>query len=270
MKLLRRNSSEPEVLVLQELLSKWGFPVASTGVFSQETEDAVKQFQRSQSLSADGIVGKQTWERLNNADARELRGVKLSEADFTRAARQLGVDVAVIKAVQKVETGGKGGFLKPGHPTILFEGHIFWGQLEEAGMNPKDYVLGNEDILYQKWTKEHYKGGMKEYDRLERAMRIDPTAAFCSASWGMFQIMGFNHQACGCGTVTDFVNRMSEGEGSQLDLFVRFLENNNWHRYLQALNWAEFARRYNGPGYAQNKYDEKLAAAYRKYGAKGR
>ena len=26
---------------------------------------------------------------------------------------------------------------------------------------------GNEDILYSKWTKTYYQGGLKEYDRLE-------------------------------------------------------------------------------------------------------
>nr|WP_262924348.1 N-acetylmuramidase domain-containing protein [Segatella copri] len=31
---------------------------------------------------------------------------------------------------------------------------------------------GNEDILYPKWTKTHYQGGLKEYDRLERARVI--------------------------------------------------------------------------------------------------
>ena len=35
---------------------------------------------------------------------------------------------------------------------------------------------------------------------------------------------------------------------------------------LQNKNWAEFARRYNGPAYAQNRYDEKLAEAYRLFG----
>jgi hypothetical protein len=34
---------------------------------------------------------------------------------------------------------------------------------------------------------------------------------------------------------------------------------------LENLDWAKFARGYNGAGYKQNKYDEKLAAAYKKY-----
>jgi site-specific recombinase XerC len=30
-------------------------------------------------------------------------------------------------------------------------------------------------------------------------------------------------------------------------------------------DWAGFAKRYNGPGYKKNKYDTKLASAYRKW-----
>lgn len=51
----------------------------------------------------------------------------------------------------------------------------------------------------------------------------------------------------------------------QLDLFVRFIKGNKWDVFLRNKDWGSFARRYNGPGYAQNKYDKKLAAAYEKY-----
>ncbi|MCY7315094.1 MAG: N-acetylmuramidase family protein [Rubrivivax sp.] len=34
------------------------------------------------------------------------------------------------------------------------------------------------------------------------------------------------------------------------------------HRALQRQDWASFARAYNGPGYAQNNYDTKIAAEY--------
>jgi hypothetical protein len=36
---------------------------------------------------------------------------------------------------------------------------------------------------------------------------------------------------------------------------------------LQDRDWAAFAKAYNGKGYAKNKYDEKLAAAYKKFAA---
>ena len=36
-------------------------------------------------------------------------------------------------------------------------------------------------------------------------------------------------------------------------------------RAARDLRWADFARRYNGPRYAENRYDEKMAEAYTRY-----
>ena len=58
---------------------------------------------------------------------------------------------------------------------------------------------------------------------------------------------------------------MSENEGRHLDLFASFVRNNSLVQYLRDKDWAGFARRYNGPAYAENKYDEKLSAAYEKF-----
>lgn len=265
MKTLRAGATGDEVLTLQNLLNQWGFACPLTGVFDENTEKAVCDFQQVQGLTADGIVGKRTWETLQDEARRQLVPFRLKETDYVRAAQYLNVEVAAIKAVQEVETGGRGGFIQIGYPTILFEGHIFWNQLKERGLNPEDYVAGNEDILYPNWTKKFYKQGMAEYDRLNRAKNINETAALCSASWGMWQIMGFNYAVCGCNTVFDFCTEMQLNEGTQLNLFTAFLRTNGWDKYLRDKNWSEFARHYNGPSYRENEYDKKLANAYEKY-----
>lgn len=265
MKTLRTGATGDEVVTLQNLLNEWEYTCPQTGVFDETTERAVRDFQQDQGLPADGIVGKRTWETLQDEAKRELMPFKLCENDFVRAAKLLDVEVAAIKAVQEVETGGRGGFIRIGYPTILFEGHIFWSQLKKQGLNPEDYVVGNEDILYPKWTKKFYKQGMAEYDRLSRAKNINETAALCSASWGMWQIMGFNYAACGCASVYDFGTEMQLHEGTQLNLFVEFLRTNGLDKYLRNKDWAQFARHYNGPGYKENRYDEKLESAYRKH-----
>lgn len=191
---------------------------------------------------------------------------RLTDEDFTQIAELLGCEPAALKAVQQVETGGRGGFFSPGKPAILFEGHIFWTQLKKRGSNPEDYVKGNENILYPKWEKGHYKGGIGEYDRLEQARKINREAADASASWGMFQIMGFNYAACGEESIGSFVRSMCESEFKQLLLTANFIKKNSQMlQALQAKDWAVFAKCYNGPAYAQNSYDVKLEAAYQKY-----
>ncbi len=250
---------------LQRMLNLWGYSVDETGLFDTQTENAVRQFQKSNNIDVDGIVGTKTWIKLKDEKARQTASLRLTEDDYKRASKMLNVEVAAIKAVKDVETGGKGGFFAVDRPAILFEGHIFWDQLKKNGLNPEDYIEGNEDIIYQKWTKSYYVGGMGEYKRLAKALTIHEKSAACSTSWGLFQIMGFNYGLCGCSNAREFVNKMMESEGAQLDLFIVFLKSNGWDKYLRALDWTGFAKHYNGPQYAQNKYDEKLMKAYMKY-----
>lgn len=205
---------------------------------------------------------------------------KLKEEDFIRVAEKLGVEAAAVKAVQEVETGGRGGFLEDGRPRILFEGHVFWKQLTclPFAVNPEQYRPGNEDILYPKWERNHYKGGTKEYERLEKALalakKIGKTpeemsavcrAAYRSASYGMFQIMGTNAEVCGYKNIDEFVEAMNRSEGDHLDAFAGFILKNNLAVALRAKDWAKFARGYNGKGYAANQYDVKMQKAYEKY-----
>lgn len=265
MQTIKKGASGKDVEQLQQLLCQRGYKIGVDGIFGKATDEAVRKFQEDNGLTADGIVGQQTWEMLQCENPQALASLRLKSDDYAHAAELLGVEVAAVRAVLDVETGNKGGFLDVGKPTILFEGHIFWSQLQKRGIDPAKYQKGNEDILYPKWTKAYYKGGLAEYDRLERARSIHREAADSSASWGLAQIMGFNYSTCGSQSVSEFVDAMSENEGKQLELFVRFIKGSKWNKYLKALDWKEFARHYNGPSYAENQYDKKLAKAYEKY-----
>ena len=44
--------------------------------------------------------------------------------------------------------------------------------------------------------------------------------------------MGFNYQVSGCKSVSEFVEMMTESEGKQQELFVRFIKGNRWDGYL--------------------------------------
>lgn len=186
----------------------------------------------------------------------------LTEEDIVAAARVLGCSVAAVKAVVEVEAAGAG-FLKDGRPKILFESHIF-GRLTNHR-----YEKHDPNISTRKWDRSTYgPSGAHQYSRLERAMKLDPDAALKSPSWGAFQILGQNHAMCGYATVQEFVAAMTESEGHHLLAFVRFCQSSGLDNSLRKLDWARFARGYNGPGYAQNRYDVKLAAAYKKHGGK--
>lgn len=188
---------------------------------------------------------------------------RLKDEDITKAAQAFGLEPCVIQAIVDVESSGSG-FLPDGRPKILFEGHIFWKELKKKGIEPAPLQAANSDILYPKWDKSHYKGGAAEWGRLERAKTINEEAALSSASYGLFQIMGFNYKACGFSSVASFVKAQSESEFEQLKSFCNFIKSEGLIPLLKSQDWAAFAKRYNGPGYAQNKYDTKLQAAYDK------
>ncbi len=64
---VNKGDSSPEVAEMQELLEKHGqsLPIfGSDGIFGNETQRAVKEFQKSVGLEPDGICGPDTWAAL--------------------------------------------------------------------------------------------------------------------------------------------------------------------------------------------------------------
>ncbi len=272
MQTIKLKSKGASVSYLQELLGKLGYQIPATGHFGDLTDAAVKDFQLKNRLVSDGEVGIKTWtiliEKAKPADA--LGDKFLAEQDLKDFAQKHNLELAAVKAVNEVESSGKG-FFVDGRPKILFEGHVFWDQLKKAGIDPTSISnASNADVLYSKWTKAHYLGGPREFERMEKAIGIlaDPrvrAAALASASWGSYQIMGFHAAKLGYASVQEFVDQMYVHERNQLDAFGRYLTAFGCMIHLRAKNWARFASCYNGAGYAANKYDIKMASAYRKF-----
>jgi len=183
----------------------------------------------------------------------------LTEPDFREAALALNCEVAAVKAVCQVEAP-RGGFNPDDTPVTLFEGHKFYKYT--AGK----FAVKAPDLCFPKWTRQFYgKDWKQEQDRLQRAIALDRDAALKSASWGKFQIMGFNHAMVGHDTIQKFVNAMYAGEREQLLAFVRFVKTAGLAPALRRQDWAGFAYGYNGPAYAENHYDSKLATAFNNF-----
>jgi hypothetical protein len=182
----------------------------------------------------------------------------LSPGDFQAAASILSIDVPTLMAVAEVESAGSG-FLLDGRPKILFEAHIF--SRRTGGV----YDKSHPNISSPRWNRELYFGGVKEYARLEEAAKLNRTAALESASWGMFQIMGFNHARCGFKTVQTFVSAMGESAAAQLNAFCNFVKSAGLDDELRRGDLVAFAFGYNGPRQEENRYAEKLLAARTRY-----
>ena len=191
----------------------------------------------------------------------------LADADFARAAKELNVEEAAIRAVAEVEAAGAG-FIADGRPAILYEAHIFHKETGGKHSHAKD--RRGVALSSPTWNKALYGAtGAAQHARYEDARALDPDAANKACSWGTFQILGQNHKVCGFDNSQDFVDAMwTGGAAAHLDAFVKFIKGNKLDTALRNKNWAAFARGYNGPGYAANAYDKKMANAYARWKAK--
>lgn len=260
MKTHRLGDHGDDVGLLQRRLNRAGYSLDVTHIYDEPTESAVRAVQTKTGLVVDGIAGPKTLAAI----ATGQRDPKhLSDADIVNAADTLGVAVAAVRAVNEVESTGAG-FLPDGRPKILFERHIFWKRLEARGIDPAPIAAKSPNICSQ--TRGGYQGGAAEYARVAAAELIDAGATYESASWGAFQVMGYHWRRLGYASVDEFVARMENSEGDQLDAFVRFVAADaDLLAALKARKWARFANGYNGADYARNLYDAKLAQAFAKY-----
>ncbi|MBV8050750.1 MAG: DUF3380 domain-containing protein [Acidobacteriaceae bacterium] len=179
----------------------------------------------------------------------------LSAESIAAAADALAVSAAEIWTVLAVETSGCG-YLADRRPQICFERHVFHrltqGKYDDGDIS--DPTPGG-----------YGAPGAHQYERLNLAIEKDRNAALKSASWGIGQIMGENFVLAGHKSVEDFVIAMMRSEDDQLAAMADFLFSRKLHFALQAHDWADFARHYNGPDFAVNQYALRLNIAYKKF-----
>jgi hypothetical protein len=182
-----------------------------------------------------------------------------SDEAYAHAAWFLMAETRAMKAFATVEAGPEGAFLDTGEPVILFERHIF-SRLTERRFDRIAPDISNPIAGgYGKYSEQHA--------RLQKAVSLDHDAALKSASWGLFQVMGFNHTVVGFPDLQRFINAMYRSVDDHLRAFVMFIRSNpNLVDALRAKDWSRSALYYNGTGFARNKYDEKLTIAYAELG----
>lgn len=187
-------------------------------------------------------------------------GEKLTDAGYTRTATVSGIDEAKIRAVVEVEARGDG-FYSSGAVTCLYEPHIAYKYAPPAVRSK----LQKENLAYAKWGAIKYP--KSSFARIDRCAEIaGEELAAIATSWGLPQMMGFNHAACGYGTAVDMVKAFARSEENQLDAMMRFIASKpSMAKALRVGDWATFAKDYNGPGFAKNGYHTKLQAAHQRW-----
>jgi len=180
--------------------------------------------------------------------------------DIEQVAAYLRASPAAVAAVLDVECGWphRGGF-SGSLLRILWERHKCWKHAHpsERKKLPRS-VCNRKAGGYARTTSLNWS-------RLKMARSVMGDRAYLAASYGLPQILGENYRRAGYKSVVAMVDAFySGGEPEQLWAMARFIEaDKNMLRALQKRRWATFARLYNGRGYKRNRYDKKLAKAYK-------
>lgn len=178
-----------------------------------------------------------------------------------RHAARLKIEEAALLAVIEVESDGKAFAMVGGRrePLIRWEGHYFDRRLKgEARAAARKAGLAHP----RAGRIKNPKSQAKRWAMLERAAAIDAQAAYESASWGVGQVMGAHWAKLGYNSVGGFVARARKDLAGQIEIMVRYIERFGLVDELQRLDFAAFARGYNGPAYAKHGYHTKMKRAY--------
>jgi len=186
----------------------------------------------------------------------EGSGRPLTDDGVGQACEVLGVSASEVWAVISVETRGFG-FLRDRRPQVLFERHWF-----------RRYTGGRFDADRPDLSAREpggYVGGEGEHDRLREAIALDRRGALLGTSWGIGQVMGFNHRHAGHPDVESMVDAMVCDEDQQLLAMAGFIKSQHLDSPLRRLDWEAFALGYNGKNFRRHHYHRRLATAHATY-----
>ncbi|WP_295465336.1 N-acetylmuramidase domain-containing protein [uncultured Pseudomonas sp.] len=204
---------------------------------------------------------------------------KLEDTDIREAAAELECEPGLVYAIAKQESSHSSFIEIDGEkiPSILYERHHFrklvrnetlehthsdiYGSPYRRAKKLKDgsYI----DIKTQEKIQlvdTYGPSGRFQYERLIRAYFLNEDAALKAASWGKFQIMGFNYNVAGYNTVKEFTQAMSKGDSEHIKAFLKFAKSNRTLiKGLRTRDFEMIAQGHNGenwkdinPDYAKN------------------
>jgi hypothetical protein len=182
------------------------------------------------------------------------------------AAAEAGIEAAALAAIAELESAGVAYAAFDGRrePLIRFEGHYFDRRLSdekrakaraEKLSSPTAGKVANPANQPARWRL------------LDRAAEIDRNAAWESTSWGLGQIMGAHWAWLGYASVDAFAADARSGALGQARQMARYLAKAGLAGAVVRRDWKAVARGYNGPAFAKNRYDTRLAAAFARHAA---
>lgn len=257
--------------IQKALNERAGQRLDTDGIFGGKTTTALMIYQKQMGIPQSGLYDVATQNLLDPF----IRQKFLTFNNIIKASTDLQVTTAHVRAVSAVESNGAG-FLPDGRVKLLFERHHFLKALL-AKYGPEKVAqirAANPPALIDSSAGGYATGptaadrAIGEQLRFNAAFKIDKECAIYATSFGLFQVMGFNHELVGFSNLSDFYVAMCTSETKHMDAFVQFNKKNaggKMWRALQMNDWATYAKYYNGSNYAINKYDVNLKDKFDRY-----
>jgi hypothetical protein len=196
----------------------------------------------------------------------------ITTKDLKDIASEFQLTYELVKTVLIVESSGAGFDAKTEKIKIQFEPHIFHKQLALRKIQSTLKFIGG--TLYQIFIgktviENKVDVQEKEWEAFEKSKKINEESAYQATSWGLGQIMGFNHKVCGFETAKKMAENFELSEANQLRGMMMFIKSNSkMFNALKNKDFETFARFYNGATYKKYKYDTKLKLTYEKLSKK--
>lgn len=168
----------------------------------------------------------------------------ITENQYRALAKEFGVSISKVKAIDSVESNGMGFDPKTGKLIIQFEPRYF----ERISR-----------LMMGLWSVNKVEGQAKEWQAFNDAYAKNQRAAMESTSIGRMQVMGEHWKRLGFKSVGDMWDFAKDSEVNQLWLGLKFIETDKaLFRAVKIWDTKEVARRYNGKNYWILGYDKKL------------
>lgn len=175
----------------------------------------------------------------------------ITENQYKNLAKEFGISISKVKAIDSVESNGKGFDPKTGKIVIQFEPH---------------YFKRISRLVSGIWYANKVDVQVKEWQAFNDAYSKNPKAAMESASIGRMQVMGEHWNRLGFKSVGDMWDFAKDSEANQLWLGLKFIQTDRvLFQAVKDWNTKEVARRYNGKNYWILGYDKKLEKAEIKF-----
>lgn len=236
MRLYKLSDSGDPVRDIQGRLLALGYDLAVSGSFTDETEAAVRAFQVDRGLTADGVVGPETWRVLYEAGYR--LGDRLL---FLRRPHQRGEDIAELQSRLSqlgFDPGKVDGIFGPGSERAVLEFQRNRNLTEDGAAGPEVLTElrllvrghlgeGRESVREKEWLRSLPRSIVGARVFFDAACRTPEEAriAWLAASAGAMELQARGGQPMlGRSADTNLPERVRAGRANRLgaDLVVSF------------------------------------------------